>query len=70
MSEEKRKPIFRRVEDCDMEEVSHPLVGYIRWWALINGDITATTGIIMGIAEAPVEAPRPIRGYMSDAEET
>ncbi|CAF0924847.1 unnamed protein product [Rotaria sp. Silwood1] len=69
MNEHKPKAIFRRVEDCETEESNHPLAGYFRWWALINGDITSTTGLTMGIAEAPIEAPRPKRGYTNDAEE-
>ena len=68
MSEQRAKPVFRRVEDCETQEANRPLAGSFRWWALINGEVTSTTGITMGIAEALAGALRPIRGYTHDVE--
>ena len=69
MNEQKSKPIFRCVEDCETQEWNHPHRGHVKWWELINGDITSTTGLTMGIAEVPVGAPSPKRGHTHDAEE-
>ncbi|CAF2374999.1 unnamed protein product [Rotaria sp. Silwood2] len=69
MDEHKPKPIFRHVEDCETQEWNHPQRSYVKWWELINGDITSTTGIMMGIADVPVGAPSPKRGHTHDAEE-
>ena len=64
-----RKAVFRTVADCETQEWNHPLRGQVKWWELINGDITPTTGITMGIAEVPVGAPPPQRGHTHNAEE-
>ncbi|CAF1000160.1 unnamed protein product [Rotaria sp. Silwood1] len=69
MDEHKPKPVFRCVDDCETQEWNHPKRGYVKWWELINGDITSTTGLTMGIAEVPVGAPPTKRGHTHDAEE-
>jgi hypothetical protein len=69
MSERKPQAVFRCVADCETQEWNHPLRGQVKWWELINGDTTSTTGITMGIAEVPVGAPPPRRGHTHDAEE-
>jgi hypothetical protein len=69
MSERKPQPVFRCVEHCETQEWNHPLRGHVKWWELINGDMTPTTGITMGIAEVPVGALPPRRGHTHDAEE-
>lgn len=62
-------PIFRSIEQCETNEWNHPHRGHVRWWELINGDITRTTGITLGIAELPVGVQPPIRGHSHDSEE-
>lgn len=69
MSENKPKPVFRCVDDCETQEWNHPIRGAVKWWELINGDQTETTGITMGIAEVPVGSLYPKRGHTHDAEE-
>ncbi len=69
MSDHKPQPVVRYVEDCETQEWNHPLRGHVKWWELINGDTTSTTGITMGIAEVPVGALPPRRGHTHDAEE-
>ena len=66
---EKQKVLFRTIDDCEVQEWNSSLHGQVKWWELINGDITPTTGITMGIAEVPVGAARPSRGHSHDAEE-
>ena len=69
MNENKPKPIFRCVENCETQEWNHPHRGYVKWWELINGDMMPTTGITIGIAEVPVGVSSPKRGHTHDAEE-
>ncbi|CAF1507841.1 unnamed protein product [Rotaria magnacalcarata] len=69
MNEHSLKPVFRCIEDCETQEWDHPLRGQVKWWELINGDITSTTGITMGIAEVPVGSLSPKRGHTHNAEE-
>ncbi|CAF2095299.1 unnamed protein product [Rotaria magnacalcarata] len=69
MNEHSLKPVFRCIEDCETQEWDHPLRGQVKWWELINGDITSTTDITMGIAEVPVGSLPPKRGHTHDAEE-
>lgn len=64
-----RKAVFRTVDDCETQGWNDPVQGEVKWWELINGDITPTTGITMGIAEVPVGDSRPQHGHMQDAEE-
>ena len=35
----------------------------VDWWTMFGGDGAATTGMVMGIAEIPVDAHRPTRGH-------
>ena len=42
----------------------------VDWWTLLSADRTPTAGVVMGIAEIPVDAHRPTRGHSHPQSET
>ena len=55
--------VIRRTEDCETEAWTDPQRGLVEWWTLFSSDRTPTSQLTAGVAELPVDAPRPARGH-------
>ena len=55
--------VFRREADCQTQEWSDPIRGFVQWRTLFSADCTPTSDLTVGVAEIPVGAPAPARGH-------
>lgn len=57
------RAVVRHPNDCETEEWTDSARGIVKWWTLVSGDRTPTSGLTAGLAEIPVGAPRQQRGH-------
>lgn len=48
---ESTETVFTRAADCRRESMDDPVKGQVTWYALIDRAVTATAGLMAGIAE-------------------